>query len=182
MSTTIYFNLCKILNIEPSDPISDSVFNEMPSEDELICHGIPTNAFQSGHIPWNYGLTKDTNETIKNIGEKVSAARKKYYEDWHKNNVKKTYHKKGYENSAKAARERMLNLERLQLTCPKCGVFGESVNMKRWHFDNCKTQLKNCEHCNEIIPRQGIKDFMYQQKKYCNRKCYIESKRELRNN
>jgi len=46
MSTTIYFNLCKILNIEPSDPISDSVFNEMPSEDEL---------FDSFKQSWNSG-------------------------------------------------------------------------------------------------------------------------------
>lgn len=27
-----------------------------------------------------------------------------------------------------------------QLTCPHCGKTGGQVNMKRWHFDNCKSK------------------------------------------
>jgi hypothetical protein len=75
------------------------------------------------------------------------------------------------------SREEALKRNAIQMTCPKCRVFGQGVNMKRWHFDNCKTQLKTCEQCDEIIPRQGIKDFQYNHKKYCNRKCYMESKK-----
>ena len=61
--------------------------------------------------------------------------------------------------------------------CSHCGVVGNRPNMIRWHFDNCKTILKNCEQCGSTIPRQGIKDFLYKNKKYCNRSCYMESKK-----
>lgn len=65
------------------------------------------------------------------------------------------------------------------VTCPKCGVEGNRPNMMRWHFDKCKTILKNCKQCGEVIPRQGIKDCQYKEKHYCNRKCYMESKKEI---
>ena len=61
--------------------------------------------------------------------------------------------------------------------CPKCGVTGNRPNMMRWHFDSCKTVLRNCEQCGKVIPRQGVKDIQYNQKKFCNRKCYMESKK-----
>jgi hypothetical protein len=60
--------------------------------------------------------------------------------------------------------------------CPKCGVTGNEPNMLRWHFDNCTTKFRICEQCGENIPRQGIKPFNYDVKKYCNRKCYMASK------
>lgn len=63
------------------------------------------------------------------------------------------------------------------LKCPKCGVKGNEPNMLRWHFDNCETKLRCCEHCEKIIPRQGIKPFLYDVKKFCDRKCYMESKK-----
>ena len=55
-------------------------------------------------------------------------------------------------------REEALKRNATIVTCPKCGVKGNKPNMLRWHFDNCKTKLKNCLHCGNIIPRQGIKD------------------------
>ena len=61
--------------------------------------------------------------------------------------------------------------------CPKCNVTGNKPNMMRWHFDNCKTILKNCKQCGNIIPRQGTKDHLYKEKHFCNRKCYMESKK-----
>jgi hypothetical protein len=69
------------------------------------------------------------------------------------------------------------NSERVQ--CPKCQVEGNRPNMMRWHFEKCKTVLKNCEQCGEIIPRQGTKDSLYKDKKYCGRKCYMESKKGI---
>jgi hypothetical protein len=63
------------------------------------------------------------------------------------------------------------------VTCPNCGVKGNEPNMLRWHFDNCKTKLKNCLQCGNLIPRQGVKDFLYEKKFYCNRSCYMESKK-----
>jgi len=63
------------------------------------------------------------------------------------------------------------------IKCIHCGVEGNEPNMFRWHFDNCTTKLRKCEQCGEIIPRQGIKPFLYDVKKYCNRSCYMESKK-----
>ena len=63
------------------------------------------------------------------------------------------------------------------IQCPKCKVVGNEPNMYRWHFENCKTTFRTCEQCNETIPRQGLKPFLYDAKKYCNRKCYTESKK-----
>lgn len=63
------------------------------------------------------------------------------------------------------------------VSCPSCGVTGNRPNMMRWHFENCKTVLKKCLHCDNVIPRQGIKDHLYKDKLYCNRKCYMESKK-----
>ena len=61
--------------------------------------------------------------------------------------------------------------------CPHCKVVGNEPNMMRWHFDNCTSILRCCEQCGNTIPRQGIKPFQYDVKKYCNRKCYMESKK-----
>ena len=63
------------------------------------------------------------------------------------------------------------------IKCTHCGVEGNEPNMLRWHFQNCNTKLRCCEQCGEIIPRQGIKPFLYDVKKYCNRNCYMESKK-----
>jgi hypothetical protein len=62
------------------------------------------------------------------------------------------------------------------ITCDRCGVIGNRPNMMRWHFENCKTQLRDCRHCLKIIPRQGVKDYLYKQKIYCDRNCYSLSK------
>lgn len=63
--------------------------------------------------------------------------------------------------------------------CPKCNVVGNEPNMYRWHFDNCETIFKDCQQCGNIIPRQGIKPFLYDKKKFCNQKCYMESKKGI---
>lgn len=63
------------------------------------------------------------------------------------------------------------------VTCDRCGVSGGETNMMRWHFSNCKTVLRECQHCGKKIPRQGIKDSLYKHKKYCNMSCYNETKK-----
>lgn len=62
-------------------------------------------------------------------------------------------------------------------TCDKCGVSGNRPNMIRWHFENCKTVIKTCKQCGSDIPRQGTKDYLYSKKIYCNRQCYMQSKK-----
>jgi len=82
-----------------------------------------------------------------------------------------------FSNDPKVSKEEALKRNSEFITCPKCGVNGNRPNMMRWHFEKCKTHLKNCEQCDNIIPRQGVKDHLYNAKKYCNRKCYMESKK-----
>lgn len=61
--------------------------------------------------------------------------------------------------------------------CDRCGVTGNRPNMMRWHFENCKVVLRTCQQCGGVIPRQGTKDYLYNEKKYCNRRCYGASKK-----
>lgn len=75
------------------------------------------------------------------------------------------------------SREETLKRNAEIVTCDRCGVHGNRPNMMRWHFENCKTVLRNCEHCSGIIPRQGTKENQYRVKKYCGRSCYMESKK-----
>lgn len=63
------------------------------------------------------------------------------------------------------------------VTCDRCGTSGGEPNMRRWHFDNCKTKFKDCKHCGKVIPRQGIKDYQYNKKVFCNAACYFENKK-----
>lgn len=65
------------------------------------------------------------------------------------------------------------------VTCDKCGVTGNRPNMMRWHFENCQVILRSCKQCGNTIPRQGIKDYLYDKKIFCNRKCYMESKKGI---
>lgn len=74
------------------------------------------------------------------------------------------------------AREEAIARNTEMVGCDRCGVIGNRPNMMRWHFENCKTKLKKCVLCGETIPRQGIKDYLYKQKKYCNSDCYNRSK------
>ena len=82
-----------------------------------------------------------------------------------------------FSNDPTILREEALKRNSEIVECPKCGVKGNRPNMFRWHFDNCKTELRDCKQCGNIIPRQGIKDYQYNQKHYCNRGCYMESKK-----
>ena len=61
------------------------------------------------------------------------------------------------------------------LVCPKCGTQGNMGNIMRWHFDNCKTILRNCKHCNNTIPI--VKPYVrYSKMSFCNSACYYASK------
>ena len=75
------------------------------------------------------------------------------------------------------SREETLKRNAEIVTCDRCGVHGNRPNMMRWHFENCKTILRNCVHCGGTIPRQGIKENQYRIKKYCGRSCYMASKK-----
>ena len=97
--------------------------------------GITTNAFKKGSIPWSKG---------KKMPE-VSKSKKLYWENWHKNNIKKIriYKRKGIsDKSRKMYSETMVEKNRIYLTCPHCNKLGRGyANMYRWHFDNCKMRI-----------------------------------------
>jgi hypothetical protein len=76
----------------------------------------------------------------------------------------------------KIMREEAIKRNSEIIECDRCGVFGNRPNMIRWHFENCSQNLKECQYCGKCIPRQGIKPYLYKQKKYCNRDCYTKSK------
>jgi len=75
------------------------------------------------------------------------------------------------------SRKEAISRNKELLTCDICGVTGGGTNMLRWHFENCKNKIKKCEQCEKDIPIQGLKPYLYKQKKYCNRDCYMKSKR-----
>lgn len=73
-------------------------------------------------------------------------------------------------------REEALKRNAEIVECDKCGVRGNRPNMMRWHFENCKVELRSCKQCGKTIPRQGVKDYLYDKKIFCDRKCYMKSK------
>jgi ERCC4-related helicase len=78
-------------------------------------------------------------------------------------------------SSVEAKRRNLVIVE-----CPKCHVSGNEPNMRRWHFDRCAQPLLNCKQCTTVIKRQGIKPWLYKQKKYCSKKCFQESSRGVK--
>jgi hypothetical protein len=79
--------------------------------------------------------------------------------------------------NSEISRQEAIQRNSVIVSCPHCGVKGNEPNMLRWHFDNCDTHLRNCLQCGNTIPRQGIKNFLYDKKVFCNRSCYMKSKR-----
>lgn len=95
--------------------------------------GVTPTSFKSGHTPWNKGKECDY----------VSKARKEYWIQWRKDNPNykdkwKKYIKKDPKDIIKADNTTPLNKTIIQ--CPHCDKKGNVGNMKRWHFDKCKTQ------------------------------------------
>ena len=117
------------------EPIqSDYMF----SEDDLIENielkgwgGRTPTTWEKGNTPWNKG--KDC--------PYLSESKKLYWKEWkeknpdHKEKWKK-YEKVGFNSEARS--ERAKDRNKLKATCPHCGKVGQMVNMKRWHFENCR--------------------------------------------
>ena len=79
------------------------------------------------------------------------------------------------ENNNEISRIEAIERNNTIIECPKCGTTGNVGNMRRWHFDNCRTILRTCKQCNNTIPI--VKPYVrYAQMDYCNSQCYFESK------
>ena len=81
------------------------------------------------------------------------------------------------DHTKKLISDRMKNAERL--TCPHCGVTGDPLNMKKYHFDKCKsltgvekheikqlTDIVTCPHCGLEGKEQGMRATHFDQ-------CYV---------
>lgn len=111
-------------------------FYERAREGHNKHHGIPpTNAFESGNVPWNKGLT--------NVQRPWSESRRKKQSERMKQKHLEMGHVEGGKKYVKRGASRIDNTTRLnktELTCPHCNKVGNLGNMKRWHFDNCKVK------------------------------------------
>lgn len=121
-----------------------------------------------GKRPWNYGLTKETNEVLKKNGENHSKKFKEGKIDttnlWkpteetnkkiskalegkpksqsHRNNLSKAnLNKKATEETKLKMSQSQKGIPQKKLTCPHCGKMG-GTTMHRWHFDNCKNKTE----------------------------------------
>ena len=71
----------------------------------------------------------------------ISEAKKEYWRKWKLENPdhlekRKKYVKVGYDTERRSTQAKELN--KRKAVCPHCNKEGQHVNMKRWHFDNCK--------------------------------------------
>jgi hypothetical protein len=78
-------------------------------------------------------------QTMKHLKEK---AKGRYSLEWFKHRHGETEGTIKYEERRVMLKESMANMkpmERTELVCPHCKLVGKGPNMKRYHFDNCKT-------------------------------------------
>jgi len=97
--------------------------------------------YNNGGQAWSLGLTKETDDRLEKIAKSISSALT------------------GMPKSDSHKKAMALRPQNASLTCPHCDKTGDYRNMKRWHFDNCKTLGKerkkyNCPHCLEdgVLP------------------------------
>ena len=119
------------------------------------------NNSMKNKIPWNKGLTSETDERIKKYGEKQSSTKngnvvvteetrlkisnktkgvpKKPFTEEHKSNISKSLTGKTLPEDVKLAISLATkNVPKEKTQCPYCGKIGGNGSMQRWHFENCK--------------------------------------------
>ena len=110
-----------------------------------------------GKIPWNKGLTKDTDNRIREpknkgvigvvtVSGKTKALQSKALKGKPKSaesSIKKSIALKGRPNPRKGIPSGKKGITHELLTCLHCGKTGGRSNMVRYHFDNCKMAKKD---------------------------------------
>jgi hypothetical protein len=122
-----------------------------------------------GKKPWNYGLSKETSDTMAkisdtlksnyikenhpNYGKERSAETKQKISIAHTNKPKSESHKlklsianTGKTLSDETKQKMSIALKgkpQTKVQCPHCGKEGGVSSMKHWHFDNCKKVNKH---------------------------------------
>ena len=101
-----------------------------------------TRAKNKGENHWAYGLTgennpnygrKDTPEIIETKRQRMLGRKMGACPEERKEKIRQATKGRKVEDTAK------FKWKRERVSCPHCGVEGIVANMKRWHFDNCKT-------------------------------------------
>ena len=97
--------------------------------------GITSTTWTKGNIPANKGKKCPI----------ISQRRKEYWEKWKLENPNykdlwKKYEKRGIsEESRKMYKEKTIERNKIKAVCPHCKKEGQLINMKRWHFENCRS-------------------------------------------
>lgn len=129
---------------------------------QIISINQTKNNSMKDKTPWNYGLTKDTNEKISRSAikssktkieskiiptdehrRKISAAligkKKPTRTQSHKDNISKARAKQVItEEHRRKMSESTKGIPKEQIQCDVCGKYGGKGAMNRWHFGNCK--------------------------------------------
>ena len=102
--------------------------------------GILKNLTDGGEGASGY---KPSKETLKKRGEAISKG-KKGMPAWNKGMIMSHRGKKtGPKPKLSLIKKGVALGPQKVVKCPHCGLSGGITNMKRFHFDNCKSQVKN---------------------------------------
>jgi group I intron endonuclease len=85
-----------------------------------------------------------TPEHNKKIGDANRGKKRKPLSDEHK--AKISQKSKGISKPMSEQHKKNLKCHQnnlIKVSCPHCNKMGQLTNMKRWHFDNCKTQVQS---------------------------------------
>ncbi len=98
--------------------------------------GVNSGSFKKGIIPWSKGKKMPTvGDAKRAYWDTWKAAHPNYKDKW------KTYQKVGYAKNSAQGKKMAAQNNATILSCPHCDKTGNVPNMKRWHFDNCKSKL-----------------------------------------
>jgi hypothetical protein len=116
--------------------LPDDFYDDMYEGAELKSGfgGVTQTSFKKGNIPWNKDKTGVQPWTQEQKDAQALRAK-----EWHK----KMGHVEGGKPRVYKGHARVDNTSELNKTvleCPHCGKTGNVGNMKRWHYDNCRSK------------------------------------------
>lgn len=105
-----------------------------------------------GELNPNYGRKRPEHSAhLKELYKDGNKQHSEFMKQWHKENVhwntgnngelNPNYGNHMSEESKQQLKKSLAKIEKLE--CPHCGNLSNPGNAKRWHFDNCKLNLKN---------------------------------------
>ena len=122
------------------------------------------NNSMKGKKPWNYGLTKESNNILKESGNRISISKtgNTIHTQEHKDKIsnklkgkeKSPFSQEHKDKIALARSKQIITQEhkdkisqatkgtkKEKVKCPYCNKVGGKGSMGRWHFENCKEKI-----------------------------------------